>query len=107
LDARHYKAAYALWSQQGAASQKSFENFQAGFAATRSTRVTIEQLGEVAGAAGSSYVSINVRVEAELNDGKQQKFSGSYVLRRVNDVPGSSAEDRLWHIHSASLRNAQ
>jgi hypothetical protein len=107
LAKRDYKTAYALWSGHGEASRKTFEEFQAGFASTRTTRITIDQPGEVEGAAGSLYISIPVSVHAELNDGETQSFVGSYVLRRVNDVEGSSAEDRRWHIASASLHDAR
>ena len=104
LQARDFKTAYALWSDHGQASKQTFEAFQAGFAATRATRVELETPGDVEGAAGSLYVSIPVQVYAELNDGQRQHFSGNYVLRRVNDVAGSSAEQRTWHIASATLR---
>jgi hypothetical protein len=107
LEARDFKAAYAAWSDHGKASKQSFAAFQAGFASTRTTRVTVDQPGEIEGAAGSLYISIPVTVHAERVDGTSQTFSGSYVLRRVNDVEGSSADDRRWHIHSASLRNAE
>ena len=107
LAARDYKAAYVLWSGRGEASKQTFDAFQAGFASTRSTSVDVEQAGEVEGAAGSLYISIPVSVHAELNDGVKQEFSGSYVLRRVNDVEGSSQEQRSWRIYSASLRPAK
>lgn len=103
IEARDYSTAYALWGDGGQASRHSFEAFKAGFAETRSTALTIAQLGDVEGAAGSLYVSIPVTVHAELNDGASQQFSGSYVLRRVNDVQGSTPEQRSWHIYSASL----
>jgi len=104
IEAHDYGTAYALWGDGGQASRHTFEEFKAGFADTRSTALTIAQLGDVEGAAGSLYVSIPVTVHAELNDGASQQFSGSYVLRRVNDVEGSTPEQRSWHIYSASLR---
>jgi hypothetical protein len=104
---RDYKTAYMLWSDQGKASHQSLEKFQAGFAETRTTSVKVEQPGAVEGAAGSLYVTIPVSVHAELNDGASQEFAGDYVLRRVNNVDGSSEEQRRWHITSASLHAAK
>ena len=39
-----------------------------------------------------------------LDDGKRQRFVGNYVVRRVNDVDGATAEQRRWHLESAQLR---
>jgi len=97
---RHdYRAAFNLW--HGA---KSFGRFRAGYAATRRVRVTFLKPGETEGAAGSVYVELPVRVDATLRSGKQQYFVGSYTLRRVNDVDGSTAAQRHWHIESAHLK---
>ena len=43
---------------------------------------------------------------AQLDDGRQQRFVGQYVVRRVNDVPGASADQLRWHIDSATLKPA-
>ena len=55
--------------------------------------------GAVEGAAGSSYVEVPVRVYGTLKGGKASSRPGKVVLRRVNDVPGSTAEQRQWHIY--------
>jgi hypothetical protein len=107
IAAHDYRTAYALWWDQGRASRQSFEAFQAGFANTRTTRVEVAQPGAIEGAAGSLYITIPVTVRAGLTDGAAQTFIGSYALRRVNDVEGSSADERKWHIHSASLHEAK
>ena len=77
--------------------------FKAGFAHTRSTRVTIGTLEPGSGGAGSIYQSVPVTVYAMLDDGAQQKFRGTYTVRRVNDVDGASASQLRWHIGSAAL----
>lgn len=104
IDAHDYATAYSQWGQEGAASKQSYAAFANGFAATQRTRVGIGKPGRIEGAAGSSYVTIPVTIDAMLRTGKQQHFTGSYVLRRSNDVTGSSAKDRRWHIYSASLK---
>jgi len=47
---------------------------------------------------------IPVKVDAQLLSGAHQHFVGSYTLRRINNVPGSTAAQRHWHIESARLK---
>jgi hypothetical protein len=103
---RDYAQAYSAWEGDGTASQQSFEQFRQGFANTASTAVEVGQPGRLDGAAGSSYIEIPVTVTAVTTNGTSQRFRGSYVLRRVNDVPGSTPEQRRWHLHSANLTQA-
>jgi hypothetical protein len=96
---RDYRAAYALWH-----GGRSYAHFRKGYAQTRDVRVTFLRPGSPEGAAGSVFVELPVRVDATLRSGRQQHFVGSYTLRRVNDVPGSTAAQRRWHIQSAHLK---
>jgi hypothetical protein len=98
-----YQQAYLAWDQNGAASQQSFEQFKQGFANTACVAVEVGEPGQPDGAAGSSYIQIPVTVTAITRDGMPQRFRGSYVLRRVNDVPGSTPEQRRWHLYSANI----
>ncbi len=98
-----FPRAYRLWSDKGRASGKTLAGFTRGFAQTADTRVfTTAPVNGDAGA-GSVFVTVPVRVEARLKSGLRQRFAGSYVLRRVNDVPGATAEQLRWHIMSARL----
>lgn len=106
VQARRYAAAYLFWNDRGRASGKTRAAFARGFAHTASSRVTVSGRIQVEGAAGSSYATVPVRVDARLDTNARQRFVGSYTLRRVNDVPGSTAEQRRWHIVSARLRPA-
>lgn len=56
--------------------------------------------GRIEGAAGSAYVSISLQL---LRDSRSLS-GGNAVLRRVNDVPGSSAEQRRWRIDRITLQ---
>ncbi len=103
LNAHDYSTAWQQWGPDGRPGQR-FTDFQKGFAETRATRVTIGRMGPSEGAAGSIYATIPVTVDAQLDDGKQQRFTGQYVVRRVNDVPGASADQLRWHIDSATLK---
>jgi hypothetical protein len=96
---RDYRTAYAIWH-----GKQDYRHFRRGYAATRSARVTFLSRGDPEGAAGSIYLELPVRVDAVLRSGARQHFVGSYTLRRVNDVPGSTAAQRRWHIESAHLK---
>jgi hypothetical protein len=100
---RNYQQAYSAWEGDGAASQQSFEQFRQGFANTACVAVEVGVPGQLNGAAGSSYIEIPVTVTAITKDGTPQRFHGSYVLRRVNNVPGSTPEQRRWHLYSANI----
>lgn len=50
--------------------------------------------GRMEGAAGSLYYE----APTTITDSAGQKLTGTTVLRRVNDVPGASAEQLRWHI---------
>lgn len=103
---RDYKQAYSAWEENGTASHQSFEQFKQGFANTASVGVEIGTPGRLDGAAGSIYIKIPVTVTAVTKNGTRQRFRGSYVLRRVNNVPGSTLEQRRWHLYSANLTQA-
>ena len=62
--------------------------------------------GKVEGGAGSLYVEIPVQLYGRLKDGKEFSSLGTMTLRRVNDVPGSTEEQRRWHIMNAEFVNA-
>jgi hypothetical protein len=104
LAAHDYGTAYAQWDNDGAASGKSYSAFAAGYARTRATRVAAGAPTDPEGAAGSSFITVPVTVDAVLDNGERQHFAGSYTLRRVNDVPGATPDQLRWHIQSASLR---
>lgn len=97
---RHdYRRAYALWH-----GTLSYPAFVRGYAKTRSVTVHFVPPFETDGAMGSVYTELKVRVDARLTDGHAQHFTGSYTLRRVNDVDGSTTAQRHWHIESAKLK---
>jgi hypothetical protein len=63
-------------------------------------RPNVAAPGRVEGAAGSLYVDIALQL---LRDGRSLA-DGTAVMRRVNDVPGSTAEQRRWHIDRITLQ---
>ena len=105
LDARDFGTAWTQWGDDGKPGQ-TLKAFEGGFAHTRATRVTIGTLGPSEGGAGSIYQTVPVTVEATLDDGTAQRFTGTYTVRRINDVDGASASQLRWHIDFAQLRPA-
>jgi len=98
-----FRDAYACWESEGAASRKSFEEFERGFAETDSVRAWVGAPGPMGAAAGSRYVEVPVRVEARSRGGRWEIYSGTYTLRR-SVVDGATEEQRTWHIYSAKMR---
>jgi membrane-bound inhibitor of C-type lysozyme len=60
--------------------------------------------GAIEGAAGSLYVEVPVVIYGRLKSGAELHQSGKAVLRRVNDVPGSTPEQRRWRIERIDLK---
>jgi hypothetical protein len=52
------------------------------------------------GAAGSIFISVPVTLDLTLRSGSPYQMTCKATLRRVNDVPGSTAEQRRWHIET-------
>ena len=59
--------------------------------------------GSMGAAAGSSYYSAPVTITANDKQGRPVRIEGKAVLRRVNDVDGSTVEQRRWHFETLTL----
>ena len=67
-------------------------------------KITVEVPGgTMEGAAGSSYYTSQATITSTDRDGRPIRFEGPIVLKRVNDVPGATAEQLRWHIESVKL----
>jgi len=87
IEQKRFSEAAGLWSDAAAATDfaKQFDRPQ--------VHLAIGTLGETEGAAGSIYTSVPV-----VFHGEGFRRAANIILRRVNDVPGSTAEQRRWHI---------
>jgi hypothetical protein len=87
IEKKRFAEAAKLWGDAGAAADfaKQLDQPQ--------THLEIGALGETEGAAGSIYTSVPV-----VFYGEGFRRPASIILRRVNDVPGSSEAQRRWHI---------
>lgn len=106
INAHQFHDAYHMWSDEGAASGLTLEEFARGYDRTRSTTFVFGTPGRIEGAAGSRYITVPLTIDAVTTDGVKQHFAGSIVLRRVV-VPGAANEERSWHIYSAAIHEVQ
>ena len=101
LNHRRFDEAYMLLGP-GAPPRSDFDR---RFAAFSDLSVTMGAPGDQEGAAGSIYLSIPVHVSGRLNGDKADR-SITVILRRVNDVPGSTDAQRHWHIERIDAQSA-
>jgi hypothetical protein len=102
IDAKRYRDAYALWSDDGRSSGQTYEAFAKGFAETATVSVETGKPGDVGAAAGSRYIEIPVTITARTTGGSTQHFGGVYKLRRAV-VDGATAAQRAWRIYDAEI----
>ncbi len=95
---RDWATVRGYWGDHGARSGLSEAAFAAQWGALRDPQLDIAK-GSQEGAAGSSYYTAPITIR----DGART-IKGEVVLRRVNDVPGASAEQLRWHIESTTLK---
>jgi hypothetical protein len=99
LKSGHIKEARQLTSGEASNDARFVQNWSA---LGKLDGCAVDEPGQLEGAAGSIYAS--VPIEFFFKRGTV-KLSGSLTLRRVNDVPGSSAEQRRWHIIKFELES--
>jgi hypothetical protein len=93
IEQKRFPEAEKLWGD--GASARAFSHELKRYS---EAHMEIGKPGDMEGAAGSSYVTVPV-----IFYGKDQKSAGyrraaGVILRRVNDVPGSTEAQRRWHI---------
>jgi len=96
-----FKDAHRLWSGDTLTDQQFAAKWQ------RYGKVdgaTVDALGELQGAAGSIYAEVPIKLSGTTRQGQLFSLSGTITLRRVNDVPGSTEEQRRWHIVKTELQ---
>ena len=104
LEQGKFAAARQSWSDGGKASGLTEAEFAEAYDKYAEIHAEVGAPGEPEGAAGSSYVEIPLRLYGKLKTGRPFNLVGPVVLRRVNDVPGSSAAQREWHIYRSDLK---
>ncbi|MCP5386073.1 MAG: hypothetical protein H6916_04550 [Novosphingobium sp.] len=92
-----WDAAYLYWGERGEASGMNLAQFRARWGKLGTPELELRE-GQAEGAAGSLYYTAPVTIIAG-----PRRIEGEVVLKRVNDVPGASAEQLRWHIESTSF----
>lgn len=100
LNSGRFEDAYMLLGPE-AAPRRSFET---ALRPVQRLHVTVHAASNPEGAAGSIYVSVPLTLSG-TEDGRPVRRSGTAVLRRVNDVPGSTEAQRHWHIERIDWEN--
>lgn len=101
LEQKRFEDAQDLWDQQGAIGAQDDAHFEARFRGFSEIHAHVGAPSEPEGAAGSIYVTVPVQVYGRIAATSKPFYTLRQVtLRRVNDVPGSTPEQRRWHIVS-------
>ena len=104
ISRQEYARAYSYYEDgQGA---PKFDAFSAGYQNTASVTVT---LGKAAseGAAGSTYWTLPVSLDATDGQGKHSYFAGCYTLRLANPAIQAAPPFEPLHITDGHLRSAK
>jgi len=104
LEQRQFAEAHRLWSDGGGASGMTEAQFVAAYDKYAEIHSEVGAPGQMEGAAGSAYVDIPFRLYGKLKSGGPFNLIGPVTLRRVNDVPGSTADQRQWHIYRSDMQ---
>ena len=105
LEERKFGQAWVMWGGGGGeASGMTRDQFAAAFSKYRDIHAEVGKPGDTEGAAGSIYVEVPFRLYGTLKTGGRFNLIGPVALRRVNDVDGSTAAQRRWHIASIALK---
>ena len=105
IEQKRFGEARRLWSGGSPQSQMPDAEFAAPYKDYSEVHLQVGAPGDMEGAAGSLYIDIPVVLYGRLANGRQASRSGTATLRRVNDVPGSTEEQRRWHIASIDFAN--
>jgi hypothetical protein len=92
LSAKKYAQAYAMWKDGGPTPRPSAADFEKRFSAFRSVTARADPPGYIEGAAGSLYAEVPLTLSGLATGGEGYTRTGSVTLKRVNDVPGATAE---------------
>ena len=100
IDRKEYARAYSYYEDgQGVAA---FDTFQAGYADTASVSIAFGSPTDE-GAAGSTFYTLPVSIDAVSTSGKHSYFAGCYTLRLANPAIQAAPPFQPLHIVSGHL----
>jgi hypothetical protein len=101
IEQGRWSEAANLWSSADAAAK-----LEGQLRGNGGVHLEIGDLGEPEGAAGSIYVTMPVAFTFTGARGGPVRKKAEIILRRVNDVPGSTEAQRRWHIERIDWKPA-
>jgi hypothetical protein len=101
IEQHRTKDAQALWGSSDSAS-----DFAVQLRRYPEVHLEIGKPGDMEGAAGSSYVTMPVTFYGKDENGAAFRRPAEVVLRRVNDVPGSTEAQRRWHVERIEWKDS-
>jgi hypothetical protein len=101
IEQHRMKEAAALWGSADSAS-----DFSVQLRRYPEVHLEIGKPGDMEGAAGSSYVTVPATFYGKDENGARFRRTAEVILRRVNDVPGSTKAQRRWHIERIEWKDA-
>lgn len=101
IEQRRWAEAQKLWGDEASAAQYSLQ-----LKRYAETHLEIGKPGDMEGAAGSIYVTEPVTFYGKDQNDAQFRRSAEVILRRVNDVPGSTEAQRRWHIQRIEWKDS-
>jgi hypothetical protein len=101
IEQRRMKEAQALWG-----SSESASAFELQLKRYPEAHLEIGKPGDTEGAAGSIYATMPVVFYGRDQNGTDFRRAADVILRRVNDVPGSTEAQRRWHIERIDWKNS-
>ena len=99
IEQGRWTASWRLWSN--ADSAKAFDR---NWNNASEVHLEIGKPGDSQGAAGSIYITEPVIFYGETKIGRSFRRAATVTLKRVNDVPGSTAAQRRWHIERIEMK---
>lgn len=90
--------AYRMWGHDGADMGMGVEAFADKVDALGEFEIVVGDPGREEGAAGSVYLEVPVKFSAATEEGIPADTDVVFTMKRVNDVPGASEDQRHWRI---------
>ncbi len=100
IEQKRWTQSRQYWGDASAA-----QAFERNFRTWKDVHLEIGDLGPAEGAAGSIYTNMPVTFYGDLNGGGTARLKANIIVRRVNDVPGSTEAQRRWHIERIDVKN--
>jgi hypothetical protein len=100
IEQGRWTESWQLWSNPASAKE-----FDRNWRDDTEVHLQVGRPGDMEGAAGSSYVTVPATFYGKTKAGASFRRPADIILRRVNDVPGSTEAQRHWHIERIELKS--